>query len=103
MELEKVKKLLGEHKEDVMSFSSKEEKLDAIISLFGRAFPAISAYSAVYGPVFNMMAVSDYSDSQTIINALMGLKNTKGEALFVGNYGGDDLAEILDYIQAFIA
>lgn len=103
MELEKIKRLLEEHKEVVLSLPSKVERLDAIIGILGRAFPAVSVASVVRGPVFNMGTVCDYHDSQIIIDALAELRNMPGEGSFIGICGGDDLAEILDYIQTFIA
>lgn len=103
MNTHKIKRLLDENRETILSFSTKSERLDYIIGLFQQSFPQVSLSDALTGPITNMTAFTDHFDSHKLISYLSRLKDISGQTTIISIPGSDDYKEILIYIQNLIS
>ena len=103
MNIHKIKRLLDENRETILSYSTKSERLDCINSLFQQSFPQVSLSDALTGPITNMTAFTDHFDSHKLIGYISQLKDISGQATIISFPGSYDYKEILIYIQDLIS
>lgn len=102
MDINKITELLDTNQHSILSLNNRAERLDAVISLIVKRFPPVSHQQAIYGPITSMTGYQDYVESQLIIEDLRKLKAYPNDVILIREKG-DDLADIVEYINKFIS
>ena len=102
MNTEAVKSLINEHKDDILAFKTKSERLDCVISLLERTYHPVSLNDALTGPITDFVAAANHIEIQPVLSILRKLKTMDSDALVFVNNGGEDVEEVVKYIQGLI-
>jgi len=102
MNINNVTKLLEENRETILSYSTKSDRLDCVVSLFEQKFPKVSLSDAIAGPITSMTAMMDNIDAQNLIRFIKKMKEIPGKTIIKGFSGSQDYEAILNCIQEFI-
>lgn len=103
MNTEDVKCLINEHKDDILAHTTRNERLDCVISLLERTFHPVFLNDALTGPITDFVAAANHIEIQPVLSILRKLKTMDGDALVFVNNGGEDVEEIVKYTQNLIA
>lgn len=103
MDVERVKELIAEHQEDIRTIKTRNERLDYIINLLDESYPDIPIAIALLGPITMLPAPAEHIEIQKIIQALRYIQSVNDNVCVQGLNGGQDLAEIIEYIQHIIS
>ena len=103
MDIARVKELIVGHQEDIRTIKTRNERLDYIINLLEESYPDVPIATALLGPITMLPAPAEHIETQKIIEALRYIQSLNGNVYVQGLNGGQDLAEIIEYIQHFIS
>ena len=103
MDVARVKKLIIDHQEDILSIQTKNERLEYVIKLLEDSFPEVPIATAFLGPITMLPAPAEHIEMQKIVQALLYIQSVNDKVYVQADNGGQDLAEIIEYIQHFIS
>ena len=98
-----VKNLLEEHKDEILAHKTRNERIDCVISLLERTYHVVSINDALKGPITDFVAAANHIEIQPVLSILRELKTMDNDALVFVNNGGEDVEEVVKYIQCLIA
>lgn len=103
MDVARVKKLIIDHQEVILSIQTKNERLEYVIKLLEDSFPEVPIATALLGPITMLPAPAEHLEMQKIVQALRYIQAIN-DKVYVQEYnGGQDLVEIIEFIQHFIS
>ena len=102
MDINEIKNIIDNHKEEILSKVSREERLDSVINIINDSFPKLSVAEAMCGSLENLSAPAKHIEAQLIISALQKMQSANSKFVVKGFNGGQDLADIVLYIQKFV-
>lgn len=103
MNISEVKSLINEHKDEILAHKTKRERIDRVISLLESTYHEVSLNDALTGPITDFVAAANHIEIQPVLCILRELKTRENETMVFVNNGGDDVEEVVKYIQCLIA
>ena len=103
MDVAMVKRIIVEHQEDILTIQTKNERLEYIIKLLEDSFPEVPIATALMGPITMLPAPAEHIEMQNIVQALRYIQSVNDKVYVQADNGGQDLVEIIEFVQHFIS
>ena len=102
MSLTEIQSLLDAHRDEILSGTTKADRLERVIALLEQTYPDVPLSVALNGPITDFAAKSKRIEVQSLIDTLRALKSYDTDALVIGNEVSKDIESIANYIQQFV-
>ena len=102
MNINEIKALLENHREEILAYETRSERAEYLIRLFEKAYPDVPLSMAASDATL-MIAKQNHIETQNLIQALRYLQTAKGEIVVIPGDIEDNTNEVMKYIQRFIA
>lgn len=98
-----IKKLLLKHQEEIFSYETKSKRIEAIIGLLEKNNPDVPLDKALKGSIFDFVDKINNIEIQPLLQTLRTLQTMDSDVLVISDSGSEDIEEIVNFIQQFIA
>lgn len=102
MSLTEIQSLLDAHRDEILSGTTKADRLERVIALLEQTYPDVPLSVALNDPITDFAAKSKRIEVQSLIDTLRALKSYDTDALVIGNEVSKDIESIANYIQQFV-
>lgn len=103
MDVAMVKRIIVEHQEDILTIQTKNERLEYIIKLLEDSFPEVPIATALMGPITMLPAPAEHIEMQKIVQVLRYIQSVNDKVYVQADNGGQDLVEIIEFVQHFVS